>query len=77
MSATLADRLAEIRREKLCTTAGIGIAMLWLLEDGQSDIVRKMSKDMNLFSDDFRQADDVERIASNGWGLDDLLNALD
>ena len=76
MSA-LEERILAVQRERKSTTSGIGIAMLWLLSDDQSHIVRSMARDMNLHETDFREADQVERIASNGWELDDLINALD
>ena len=46
MSA-LEERILAVQRERKSTTSGIGIAMLWLLSDDQSHIVRSMARDMN------------------------------
>lgn len=80
MATALEERLLAVQRERRSATAGIGIAMLWLLQDsditGMGGVVRAMANDMNLFEDDFRKADAVERIECNGWGLDDLIEVL-
>jgi hypothetical protein len=75
--SALEDSIEAVQRERMSATAGIGIAMIWLLQDGHEAVVRKMARDMNLFEADFRKADRVERIECNGWALDDLTNAID
>jgi hypothetical protein len=76
MSA-LEDRLAAVNRERKSATAGIGIAMLWLISDDQDHLVRSMARDKDLTADDFRAADEVERIHYAGWDIDDLIKALE
>lgn len=71
------EALAEaVLRERQSATAGIGVAMLWLLSDDQDHIARSMARDMELKVGDFRRADLVERIAYAGWSVDDLAEAL-